>query len=179
MLDFLLSLKKKAFFSHSYSWGILWSRTNLPPEGEQKELWVHQSILERPGRIWGQDSSPEHAGVARGGAFTGTGTGTVQRQPLQTQMDVKRRPGRHRWIWEQSLTGATPSGSCKQNNSTPFKDKWEPGYSAHNLGDFWNLKSSIIKCLKPSVTAIKPCNIRCHVKKYLLYCNKHHQRPSV
>lgn len=36
----------------------------------------------------------------------------------------------------KSDRGATPSGSCKQNNSTPFKDKWEPGYSAHNLGDF-------------------------------------------
>lgn len=121
----------------------------------------------------GAGHAPEHAGVA-GGCFY---TGTVQRQTLQTQINVKRRPGEHEN--RQSDRGATPSGSCKQNNFNPFKDKWEPGYSVCNLGDFWNHKSSIIKCLKPSVTAIKPCNIRCHVKSYLLYCNKHHQRASV
>lgn len=47
---------------------------------------------------------------------------------------------------------------------SPSKSKQKPGYSVYNLGDFWNHNSFIMKCLKPSDIAIKPCDIRCHVR---------------
>lgn len=49
------------------------------------------AFLERLGRLWG--SSPEHTAVARGDAITGKGT--MQKETLQTQMNVKRRRRRH------------------------------------------------------------------------------------